>query len=413
MTRSINKLTDVLIRGWLKSGQPIAKADGGGLTFTLSIKQTAAWVLRYRHGGKPRELTLGNYPDLSLKSARERAREERAQIQRGVDVAAERQRVKRHAKTAVTFRQLCEDYQTKVMPGLAANTVKQRLQHFKSHILLFIGSIPCKEVTPDDIVSLVRKVGLKTTPNIAELVLTATSEVFKHGQRTSAVTINPCFGLQAYAIAGRPEVKRLRLKLSEDELRVLLPNLHLLGKENALAIRIQLATCCRIGELARAHWDHVDLENKTWTIPDENSKSGEGFTIPLDEAVVNWFEELRPLACGSNFVLPARQTRRLKTYGKPMHYEPRALNSILNKVLPKLEGIRRFTPHDLRSTARSHLAALKVNVIVAERCLNHAIGGLVGVYDKHDYLDERREALTKWTDFLLTCESGTHGKILA
>lgn len=405
MARSINKLTDISIRGWLNAGQPIAKADGGGLTFTLSAKGTATWVLRYRHGGKPRELTLGNYPDLSLRAARERAREERAKIQRGIDVAAERQREKRHAMSAVSFRQLCEDYQTKVMPDLAANTVKQRLQHFKAHILPVIGSIPCKEVAPDDIVSLVRKVGVKTTPNIAELVLTATSEVFKHGQRTSAVTINPCFGLQAFAIAGRPEVKRQRLKLSEDELRVLLPNLDLLGKENGLAIRIQLATCCRIGELARAQWEHVDFESRTWTIPAENAKNGEGFTIPLPETVVGWFKELHPLACGSNFVLPARQKRRLKTHGKPMHYEPRALNAILNKVLPKLEGIRRFTPHDLRSTARSHLAALKVNVIVAERCLNHAIGGLVGVYDKHDYLDERREALAKWTDFLLACET--------
>lgn len=406
MARSINKLTDISIRAWLHAGQPIAKADGGGLTFTLSAKGTATWVLRYRHGGKPRELTLGNYPDLPLRSARERTREERAKIQRGIDVAAVRQREKRQAMSAISFRQLCEDYQTKVMSDLAANTVKQRQQHFKTHILPAIGGIPCKEVTPEDIVSLVRKVGIKTTPNIAELVLTATSEVFKHGQRTSAVTVNPCFGLQAFAIAGRPEVKRQRLNLSEDELRVLLPNIHLLGKENALAARIQLATCCRIGELARAQWEHIDSEIRTWTIPDENSKNGERFIIPLPEAVFGWFQELRPLSCGSHFVLPARQERRQKTHGKPMHYEPRALNAVLNKVLPKLEGIRRFTPHDLRSTARSHLAALKVDVIVAERCLNHAIGGLVGIYDKHDYLDERRYALNIWTDFLLACETG-------
>ena len=405
MARSINKLTDVSIRGWLNAGQPIAKADGGGLTFTLSAKGTATWVLRYRHVGKPRELTLGNYPDLSLRAARERSRDERAKIQRGIDVATERQREKRYALSAVSFRQLCEDYQSKVMPDLSASTIKQRLQHFKAHILPVIGGIPCREVTPDDIVSLVRKVGIKTTPNIAELVLTAMSEVFKHGQRTSAVTVNPCFGLQAFAIAGRPEVKRQRLMLSEDELRVLLPNLYLLGKENALAVRIQLATCCRIGELARAQWEHVDFGNRTWSIPDENSKNGEGFTIPLPDAVLGWIQELRPLSCGSHFILPARQARRQKTHGKPMHYEPRALNAVLNKVLPKLEGIRRFTPHDLRSTARSHLAALKVNVIVAERCLNHAIGGLVGIYDKHDYLDERRDAINMWTDFLLTCET--------
>ena len=59
-----------------------------------------------------------------------------------------------------------------------------------------------------------------------------------------------------------------------------------------------------------------------------------------------------------------------------------------------------------RSTARSHLAALGVSVLVAERCLNHALGGLVAVYDQHDYLVERRKALQLWTDFLTCCESG-------
>jgi len=403
VTRSINKLSDVSIRGWVSTGHPTAKADGGGLTFTLSARGTATWVLRYRFGTKPRELTLGNYPDLSLKGARDRAREERAKIQRGIDVATERQREKRKALLAVSFRQLCEDYQCKVMPKLAASTAKQRQQHLKTHVLPAIGSIPCKEVSPEDIVGLVRKVGAKTTPNVAELVLTAISETFKHGQRISAVTINPCFGLQSFAITGRPEIKRQRLKLSEEELRILLPKLHLIGKENALALRIQLATCCRIGELTRARWEDIDFENQIWKIPDENAKNGAGFTVPLHKTVIDWLEELKELACGSDFVLPARQARRVKTHGKPMHYEPRALNSILNKVIPTIEGVRRFTPHDLRSTARSHLAALNVNVIVAERCLNHKIGGLIGIYDKHDYLDERREALTLWMHFLASC----------
>jgi len=79
----------------------------------------------------------------------------------------------------------------------------------------------------------------------------------------------------------------------------------------------------------------------------------------------------------------------------------------VHKLCDKLNGkVRRFTPHDLRSTARSHLAALGVSVIVAERCLNHALGGLLAVYDQHDYLSERRAALEIWTDFLVACEAG-------
>jgi integrase len=89
-----------------------------------------------------------------------------------------------------------------------------------------------------------------------------------------------------------------------------------------------------------------------------------------------------------------------------MHFEQRALNAMLHKLCDQLGNrCRRFTPHDLCSTARSHLAALGVNLLVAERCLNHSLGGLVAIYDQHDYLRERRAALEGWTAFLQACES--------
>lgn len=176
--------------------------------------------------------------------------------------------------------------------------------------------------------------------------------------------------------------------------------------QNALAVKILLATCTRIGELARAEWEHVDLEQRRWFIPDANSKTGRGFTVPLPEAVAEWFTQLHTLACGSRFVMPARQIRRTQNHGGETHFEQRALNAMLVKLCNRLEGVRRFTPHDLRSTARSHLAALGVNLIVAERCLNHTLGGLMAVYDQHDYMGERLVALNRWTEFLLNCEAG-------
>ena len=87
--------------------------------------------------------------------------------------------------------------------------------------------------------------------------------------------------------------------------------------------------------------------------------------------------------------------------------ESSTLNVACNRIFAALDGeCRRFTPHDLRSTARSHLAALGVDIIVAERCLNHSLGGLVGVYDQHDYMTERRAALETWASFVLACEAG-------
>ena len=195
--------------------------------------------------------------------------------------------------------------------------------------------------------------------------------------------------------------------LTEDELRVLLAALPSIGRENALIVRLLLVTCARVGELTRAEWVHVDLKAGEWFIPEENSKTGKGFAVPLPPCAVGWFKELEELACGSRFVLPARQQSRTGPSGEETHFEQRTLNATLHRLCARLEDkTRRFTPHDLRSTARSHLAALGVPVLIAERCLNHSLGGLVAVYDQHDYMTERRAALELWAAFLLACEEG-------
>lgn len=409
----MGKLSDVQIRSWLRSGQPVAKADGAGLTFTLSAKGTAAWVLRYRFGGKPRELTLGRYPDNSLADARKRASEARAKIQQGADVAREKQRTRHDTAAAMTFRQLATDYMEKRFPGLAANTVKQRRQHIEKILLPRIGSLAARDVATADVVALIEVVGGRSQ-SVAELVFTAVSEIFKHGVARHVVTGNPCAMISVSAIVGRPEPKRERLKLTADELHAILPVLPSIGVQNALAVKILLATCVRIGELARAEWTHVDFDGAVWFIPEANSKTGRGFAVPLAPAVIGWFKELQPLSCGSRFVLPARQHRRRHTYGGDMHFEARTLNAMIHKLCDKLDKkCRRFTPHDLRSTARSHLAALGVNLIVAERCLNHSLGGLIAVYDQHDYLEERRQALGRWVSFIEDIEQGQEWNVVS
>lgn len=408
MAKEVDKLSDVQIRAWIKAKAPVAKADGGGLTFTLSAAGTAAWVLRYRFSGQHRELTLGQYPDVSLKMARQRASEARAEIQKGTDVARQRQRVKAETAAAKSFKQLADDYMGKKLPTLAASTQKQRKQHIQGVILPKIGRIAARDVSTADVVDLIESVGKNKTGNVAELVFTALSEIFKHGLARHAVTVNPCAGVSVTAICGETEPRRQRLKLSEDELRVILPALPSIGIENELAVKLLLLTCTRIGELTRAEWAHVDFDRAEWFVPDANSKTGKGFTVPLSAPALACFKALQPLALGSRFVLPARQVRRTRNYGgADVHCEQRAINSMLHKLCDKLGGkVRRFTPHDLRSTARSHLSALGVNVIVAERCLNHSLGGLVGVYDQHDYMTERRAALDTWASFLEACERG-------
>lgn len=335
-------------------------------------------------------------------------------MQQGADVAREKQTAKRDSAAAWTVRQLAADYLQKSEEHLAAGTIDQRRQQLTAHVYPVIGSAAAKDVTPADIVTITERAAAKSL-HVGRLVLVALRAVFAHGIARHVVKANPCIDVQAKAVIGPRPVRRTRLMLSEPELRAMLPALADQGKQNELAIKILLATCTRIGELTRAEWANVDLVRREWLIPEEHAKNKKRFVIPLPDVVAGWFLELQQLAFGSRYVLPVRSRRD----EGDRHMESSTLNVACNRVHAALrddetgrEGCRRFTPHDLRSTARSHLTALGVDIIVAERCLNHSLGGLVAVYDQHDYLTERRAALDTWCAFLQACELGKGWNVL-
>ncbi|HZM47907.1 MAG TPA: integrase arm-type DNA-binding domain-containing protein [Burkholderiales bacterium] len=397
-------IRDLQVRNWVNAGKPLAISDGDGLTFTLSSGGTASWVLRYRFGGKQRELTLGRYPDMTLAAARKLAAERRVEVQQGIDVARKKQLAKLETAREWTFKRLADDYLERAGEHLAALTIAGRRQQLRDYVHGRIGHLSAREVSPGEIVEIVERSGEKSL-HVARLVLIALREVFAHGVARHVLEADPCAHIKAKAIIGAPPSRRARIMLTDAELVAMLAALPAIGRQNELTAKILLATCTRIGELTRAEWIHVNFERREWTIPPEHAKNKRNFVIPLTEEVAGWFVELRRLAFDSGFVLPLRQRHRGRSGDAPM--EATSVNAAFNRLHDKLgDRSRRFTPHDLRSTARSHLGALGVDVLIAERCLNHSLGGLVAVYDKHDYLPERRRALDLWSNKIAALEKG-------
>jgi len=409
----MGSLTDVQIKQWIKAKEPVAKADGEGLTFTLSASGRAAWILRYRIAGKAKEKTLGQYPYISLAEARRLAAEDRAKIQLGVDVAVEKQRAKREAAGAWTVKRLAEDYLAKSEGRLEQSTLEGQKQRLRDYIYPVIGNVNACDVRPSDLIAIVERASKKSL-HVARLVLGVEKAIFAHGLGRHIVESDPASQIKTSALLGPRPVARTRVMLSEDELKITLPLLPKMGVQNALMAKILLGTAVRLGELVGAKWENVDFENKTWFIPptDIKGKKGKarngedvrGFIVPLTDSVLKWFSDLKELAFQSDYVLPIRS--RKKAVGDA-HMEAVTLNAAFNKFWKTYvsDKCQRFTPHDLRSTARSHLSRLGVELLIAERCLNHSLGGLIAIYDQHDYLDERRIALEKLSEFLVSCES--------
>ncbi|MFO1430518.1 MAG: tyrosine-type recombinase/integrase [Candidatus Competibacteraceae bacterium] len=403
----MGKLTDVQLRTWIKAGKPIAKADGSGLTFTLSSKGTAAWVLRYYFAGKPRELTLGRYPELSLAEARRLAAEKRAEIQRGIDVATEKQRAKLNQATALTVRSLANEwFQREIVERVKYPQIIRRT--LDRHILPHIGALPVEEVRPAHIDRALQAIVADGAPTVANDALRHIRRMFHFARKRHWIESNPAADFEA-ADAGGQEQPRERF-LSRAEMVALFaairdtPNF---GRENALAIKLLLALCVRKMELLAARWEEFDLDAGVWELPGERTKTGKTIRIPLVPQVIEWLKELRVFACGSPYLFPARRI----IAGRFPHVSPDTLNAALKRL--NLAGIVHFVVHDLRRTARTHLAELGVSPEVAERALNHQIKGVEGRYNRHDYFQERRTALVLWASFIQTCEAAQDWNVVA
>lgn len=400
--RGSNQLDDIQIRRWIAKGEPLARSDGAGLTFTLSKAGTASWVLRYMRAGKPKELTIGNYPDITLAAARSTAREKRVEIDKGQDPAAQKVAEARRAKAAWSVGRLADDYIDKILvePDFASETIYYRKWDFEKIIKPALGALEVGQVTPADIVHMLEQSGRTWT--MQKRILTSAKQLFDHAIGKQIVTVNPAGGIRLKALLGpRPPVRK-RIMLSEDELRALLGCIGDIGTENALALRIMLATCVRTIELIKARWTDVDFERGTWLVPDESVKTRTGFLVPLTPTVIDWFKSLRRLAEGSPWVLPARVAKRA---GKPVGRT--TLLAAIRRAFERGDiDVRRFTPHDTRSTAKGHMRNLGVSREVSEIALNHALKGMEGIYDVREEIPERRRALELWAAFIVSCESG-------
>lgn len=407
MAKTTNLLNDIQIKRWIAKGEHVAKSDGGGLTFTLSKGGTASWVLRYAIGGRRKELTLGNYPDLGLAAAREKARAHRVAVDDGRDPAAEKQEQKTRAMAAWTMRELVDDYRAKYLTeaSLAAITIKYRGYDLKDVVLPRLGAREVQRISTTDIVSVL--IDCKRTWTITRRIKTTLSQLFDHAIALRIMPANPCAGIKMNALKGaRPPVRK-RVMLSETELRALLPGIDIIGLENALAFRILLATCVRTCELVRARKTDIDLKRGVWWVPDENVKTRTGFLVPLTPTVAGWFRELIALSGDSEFLLPARQERRRRNKGGDTHAAETTLWAAICRAFDREDiKIRRFTPHDTRSTAKGHMRNMGVSREISEVALNHVLKGMDAIYDVREEIPERRVALEKWANLIVACEKG-------
>jgi integrase len=251
--------------------------------------------------------------------------------------------------------------------------------------------------------AVITKVVGRGATNHAGKVLRILKQIGRYGVSNGWLDRNPFESLDARHL-GVVNNHRKRF-LEAEEIKLLwraLDTAPRLSEQVRLGLKLLLLTGVRTGELLQARWEHIS--ETEWTIPEENTKTGAAWVVPLVPQTRALFGELKDIAeeLDSPWVLPGSKP---KPGNEPSeHLSDKALARAVRRLLAlEINGERilpvdPFVPHDLRRTVRTHLSKLKVPPHIAEKCLNHSLGPMEKVYDHNPFIPERREALQKWSD---------------
>lgn len=377
-------LSDIQIRKEKPKAKRFEMTDGQGLTLLILPSGTKSWVLRYQYHGKARRITIGRYPSLSLAEARNKATEIRNDIQRNTDPARKKEEEKSARFNAPTFIDIINELWAKELCNKKSGKETRRL--LEHDIVPKWEKRQVRSIKRRDIVLLLDEIETRA-PITRNRVHSALSRLFNFAAERGIIDDSPCTRIKKV-----PEQARKRI-LTEEEIAKLWHALDLNNtavdayKLTKLALKMLLLTGQRPGEVTGMMWSEIDGE--WWNIPAKRMKSKEPHRVPLTKTALEQLELARQLSGQSPYVFlsPKKNAAILRS----------TLARTLSRNWKEIGiGEEYYTPHDIRRTVRSKMAALGISDVIAERLMSHKLQGIIAVYNHHDYDLEKRNALEMW-----------------
>jgi integrase len=396
------KVASLKVDGTTKKGVPLTRQDFWdavvpSLAVRVTDKGAKTFVLAGRFPGSQNytRREIAGVGELSLADARQKARDWIALILQGKDPKLEEARIKREqaAKLAITFSNVADEFVAWCRGPDETRPRQRRWKEVRRQTAILVkewGSRPVTDIERDEIVQLIRRKA-DVAPAETRNLLTVTKSLFSWARELSfGLRYNPAADVKPSRVIGE-KVARDRV-LDEHELRRLWAAVGGLGYPTAEVYRLLILTGLRLNEVAQATWSEIDLDRRLWTIPAARMKGRNGkvqsHTVPLTAKMAEILNAVPRFKSGP-FVFSA-------SFG----VRPVSIGSQVKRSLDAELRLEPWVNHDLRRSVRSGLAALGVDDATAEAVLAHVQPGIKGTYNRHDYLKERLDALTRWGEFI-------------
>ena len=394
--------TDTMIRKLKASDKKISTSEGNGFTLRVMPSGHKTWLYVYAIDGKRRELNLGEYPVVSLETARTKCEDARRLVKSGIDPIAEKEQVALERLLTPTVADLITEYIEKhAMPNKRGWEEDKRI--LDKDALPCWGKRKVADIKKRDVVLLLEKIVERGSPGSANNNFKCIRKMFRFAVQRDIIEHSPCDGVAMPAPLNRGD-----RVLTADEVKDFWFNLDTCHASNEIrsALRLILATGQRPGEVIGMHSDEID--DRWWTIPVERSKNKRAHRVYLTDTALGLigdksgfiFESPRgaqPIAVNAlahvvrrNSAIPITDAK-----GRPL-FTAEGKPAVTN-----LLGVVDFTPHDLRRTTATFMSQLGELDEVIDAVLNHTKQGIIRTYNLNRYDPEKQRALESWERKLL------------
>lgn len=392
-----------LSEAWLKAqlGKDREKleefSDRDAMSVRITPKGKIIFQLRYRYNGKQKRLDLGSYPNLTLKNARIEGARLKSELEQGFDPKQVRLQELMSIQDAYTFEKLFYEWHEKFcLPNKAS--AEEIKRSFEIYVLPVFGNQNSDNITANQWLSLLEQL-TKKSPSICARILLNANQCLKWGNKRGLTTVNHLMNVSAkYDLRIEKGMRERTLTDKDIYLTFYALKRTRMAYKNKLFLTMLILYGCRVGELKAAKKSDFDFKENIWTVPAENHKTGKKTKKPLIRPIT---ENIKP------YILDAMENSAGSAYLFTLSGTNEPLRETSHLTMPnnifqwlkRHKGIElaHWSVHDLRRTMRTNMSTI-AQPHVCEIMLGHALPKIWGTYDKHNYIEEQRDAYTAWVD---------------
>ena len=379
-----------------ETGKKTKLFDGGGLYLEITPAGGKVFRLKYRIDGKEKTFTIGKYPTVSLVEARQAAENARRLLVSGQDPSEAKQQEKRERQAAAlnTFESIARRWHTDNLHRWKENHAARVISDFEKDVFPAIGEIQITEISVSDVKAVISAIIARGATVTAEKVRQWIGAVYQYAAMLEITDRNPAAVLRGHFEQAQTDHRPAlpREELTEFFRRLIRAEIE---PQNRIALILNMLTFLRSTELRGGQWNEIDFDAAMWTVPAQRMKHEKTapkppHAVPLADWTLELLAELKELTGNTPFLFPSRT----KTDGF-------ISDATIGRIIARMGYKGRVTPHGFRSLASSVLNEQGFNPDAIERQLAHIENNKIrAAYNRADYLNERKEFMQWYSDFL-------------